>query len=306
MSEQQEKKNKTIAAFSAVGIHAMLFLLMFIIIAWVPPDPPLGAGGGMEVILGQDETGYGDVKPTEPIGSEGKQSEAPQNTTQQQEETAPAESKAVTEDKSDAKDNDEMKSESQLESPVTVTPAKKEESKATDKPVTPVKDADKKQPQIKQQDLYPGSKSTSTTPEKTGDGREGKPGNFGDDKGKTGDKGNPQGSPDGKSLYGNPGSGNTDGPGGPQGFGLQMSGWDWDSPPSKPLLVDKESGFVIFEITIDDQGDITSIETIENTLTPDAVKRCEQKIKERSFIRKAGGAIPPRSKGRVTFTYSVK
>jgi protein TonB len=307
MSEQQEKKNRTIAIFSAIGLHSLLFLLMFLIIAWVPPDPPLGAGGGMEVIYGLDNEGSGDVKPTEPIGSEGKQNDAPQNTEQQEQTSTPTETHdQVAEEKSTAKAEDDIKTESQLESPIKVAPTKKEEVKSTDKPINPVKVPEKKEPQVvKPQDVYQGTK-TATSSDKAGDGKEGKAGNFGDDKGKTGDKGNPQGTPDGKSLYGNPGSGNTNGPGGGPGFGLQMSGWDWDLPPNKPQLVDKESGFVIFEVTIDDQGDITAIETIENTLSPDAVKRCEQKIKERSFIRKAGGVIPNRSTGRVTFTYSVK
>jgi len=65
----------------------------------------------------------------------------------------------------------------------------------------------------------------------------------GDDPGKVGDKGNPQGKLDAKALYGKPGGGANG-----EGFGLSMSGWEWADIPKIPELPDNESGRIEFEI----------------------------------------------------------
>jgi protein TonB len=41
MSEQQEKKNKTIAMITSVGIHGLLLLAFMLMMAWRAPNPPL-------------------------------------------------------------------------------------------------------------------------------------------------------------------------------------------------------------------------------------------------------------------------
>jgi periplasmic protein TonB len=310
MTAHQDIQNKRIALVSTVGIFATLFVLMFFIILWSPGNPPAFDGGGMELNFGMDDAGFGDVQPTTPVGDNATDEDAAAKSEEQsapeQEPTPPQN----TPDQTVKTQEDPIEDvKSQEESPVTVVP-KKDPPKEQVKPVKEVPKTEA--PAVKKEEVkanpttvYNPNSKEATTKASTGEGKKGEAGNHGDKEGAKGDQGNPQGSLDKDALYGNPGKGNPNGPGG-EGFGLNMAGWTWDSDPKKPELTDNESGFVVFEITIDAQGEITKTRILENTLSADAVRRCEAKIRERSFVRTAGGAIPPESKGRVRFNLVVR
>jgi hypothetical protein len=122
----------------------------------------------------------------------------------------------------------------------------------------------------------------------------------GDDKNKAGDKGSKEGSLDPNGQYtGLPGTGN--GGGGGNGFALNMSGWSWDAQPQAPKLPDNENGKIVFEITVDSDGEIISIETLQRGLSPEAERICKEEIQKRSLVRTSSGAAPEHSKGRITF-----
>ncbi|MFM8848809.1 MAG: hypothetical protein ACKOE5_00215, partial [Cytophagales bacterium] len=124
----------------------------------------------------------------------------------------------------------------------------------------------------------------------------------GDDKGKTGDKGNPEGKPDAKALYGQPGGG-----GGGDGMSLTMGGWAWADKPKIPDLPDNEDGRVVFEIECDENGEILpNIKTLERGLSPRAEQLLKEEIRRNSLVRTSGGAVPARSKGTVVFVLKTK
>jgi periplasmic protein TonB len=307
MTENKKRKNRRVALVSALSIHLGLFILMFFLVAWVAPDPPLG-GSGVFLNLGLADEGGGDYQP-ETAGDGGKSDEVAAKEEQQSPPPQESENQPIEDDKADAKEAPaEAQSESQVESPVTVTPPKKEE---VVKPTEPKKTEQprEKPAEVKQQvnpsAVYdPNAKKSSTTT-KSGEGKAGQAGNEGDDAGKTGDKGDERGVKEGTVYEGNPGKGGP-GPGGDGGFGLTMSGWTWDQKPTPPKVEDNESGFVVFQITVNEKGEIESIQRIEGTLSPDAVQRCKDKINERSMVRTAGGAVPKRSTGTVRFELRVK
>jgi len=307
MTEQQQQKNKRIAALSSVSLHVAMLLLMFFIVAWIPPDPPLGANG-VSLNIGLDLEGSGDYQP-ETVG-DGGSSDQPAKTELEVPPPQEAKEQPIEEDVKDTKSEVETgDAKAEMESPIEAKEPKKEKSEPKKTPVKetpPVKAPEpvKEQPKVDQKAVFdPNAKKTLT--DKTGDGKAGEKANQGDDVGKTGDKGDPRGVKEGTVYEGNPGKGGP-GPGGDGGFGLTMSGWTWDSKPNAPKLEDNENGFVVFEITVDDQGDIVSIDVVEKTLSPEAIRRCRQKIEERSFVRTAGGSIPPMSKGKVRFDLRVK
>jgi protein TonB len=75
MTEQeQEQKNKRIAALSTAGIQVLVVFLLFVIIAWRAPNPPLPEYG-IELNFGLDAEGSGDVQPETPVGNEGNEPE---------------------------------------------------------------------------------------------------------------------------------------------------------------------------------------------------------------------------------------
>jgi protein TonB len=306
MTEQEEKKNRRVAFLTTMGIHGLLFLLMFFIIAWRPPDPPLGASG-IALNFGLDDQGSGEEQPSTPVGSRGKEQDEPEKSEAQPASPQETQEQPVEEEKTKVDKPAEVNTESQVESPVTVKETKKEDVKPVEKPKekTPEKPVEVVKPKTDQNAVYnpTGQKANSTN--KTGDGKQGDPGNEGNDKDKTGDKGDPRGVDKSAIYEGNPGVG-TGGPGGAGGFGLQMSGWTWDESPKAPKIPDNESGFVIFEITVDEQGEIVDIKPIEQTLSPEAIRLCRLEIERRSLVRTSTGAIPTRSKGRVVFNLRLK
>lgn len=288
MSEQ-EKKNRNIGLWASFGVHAGLFLVLFFVVAWRAPDPPLPEYG-IELNFGLDDQGTGDVQPTDAVGETGESvtsETVAEQVPEQSNETAaeanePAEEKEVT------------PVPSKSESPVTV--------KETKTPVTESKEPAKAEAKT------PKKETPVTTPAETNKEtatqdatRKGDAASQGDDTNKTGDKGSEEGKLDAKALYGTPGGG-----GGGTGMNLQMTGWTWADEPTIPQLPDNENGRIVFEIECDENGDITGITSVERTLSPKAEQLLKDMIRKNSLIRTSGGKVPERSKGRFVFVLRTK
>ncbi len=298
MSElEQEKKNKRIAFFSTIGIQAVLFVLLFVLVAYRPPNPPLSdLGSGIELNIGFDDEGGGDDPMDTPVGNDGDQKEESQN---QPQEAQKEEVKEVVKEETkpvDTKTEDDLIS-SDEESSVTVKP-KKEEVKPVEKPKEKVEE---KKPEVKPQAVFnPTEKKTESDTKATGT-KEGKPGSEGDDEGKTGNKGKPEGTlVKGGQYTGTPGSGG----GGGGGSSLDLSGWAWDQKPN-PAIADNESGRLVFEIKVDDNGDIISIKKLEGSVSQETEQICRKSIEKLTFIQ-TGTSVPAISIGKITFVIRSK
>ena len=273
MSTEQENKNMRKGIFISVGIHIVLLLIMFFLLAWSAPDPPIPEYG-IEMNFGTTDVGSGDVQPiTPPIEAEEVEEEEaepaaePEEVIEEVVEETPVET--VTQP---------------IESPVV---EKKPEKKPEPKPkkVTPKKEVkkpvEKPKPKPKVKSTYPGKGKSDGNPSKSGDG----------DDNKAGDKGNPKGSLDSKSLYGSGGKG---------GSSLDLAGWKWDRLP-RPKDRSDESGRIVFEIKVDDQGEVVSVRTIEKTVSPAVERIYKTEVERLTFTRTAGGKAATISTGRITF-----
>jgi outer membrane biosynthesis protein TonB len=290
MTVNEEKKNERVAFLSSLGIHALVFLLLFFMIVWRAPNPPLPEYG-IEVNFGTDTEGSGDIQPKNPVGSQGTQEEEPDQPQPQEEEVkdepTPSEPQPVTQE-----------AVSKIESPVKVEDkeVKKEEpEKPKEKPVEPKKEEPVK-PKVDPNAQYK-PKAQNESSNKTSEGKAGDPGSHGDDQGKTGDKGNPEGSLDAKALYGQPG-------GGGGGSSLELSGWSWDRKP-QPNVPNNESGRLVFEIKVDENGDIISIKTLERSVSPEAEQACRKAVESLTFT-KTGTNVPDISTGKITFVVRAR
>jgi periplasmic protein TonB len=297
MTEQeQEKKNKRIAALSTAGIQILVVFLLFVIIAWRAPNPPLPEYG-IELNFGMDTEGSGDVQPETPVGNEGDQPEESAQKEQVQDEPE-VKQEAVKEDvkPTDIKEVEEQPV-SKVESPVAVKekseplkekPKEKvEEKKVEEKKVEKQPEVKKEQPKA----VYKPSNAEATS-EKEGN-KEGTPGNHGDDKDKTGDKGNPEGKLDAKALYGQPGGG---------GGGVSMSGFngfDWPKVQT-PTLPDEAYGVYEFIVKVDDQGEVIGVTPVQRGLSLEAQQKLKDMIQQLVFVPK-GSNLPPVSEGKITF-----
>lgn len=298
MTEQEEKKKQKIALITSVGVHGFLLLLLFFIIAWKAPNPPLPEYG-IELNFGLDDQGTGTVQPQTPVGTQAEQPE--ELAASPEETTSPEESEQ--DDQRDAEPTEtktvEPEVTSKTESPVEVKEKKEEikpevpKEKPVDKSVSEKKTESK--PKEDPKAVYqPNNKATT---QGTATEKEGEPGNQGDSQNKTGDKGDPEGSLDAKALYGKQGGGG----GGPS---LQLAGWNWDKMPD-PKVSNNESGRVVFEIKVDQNGDIISIRTIERSASLEAEQICRAEVQKLTFS-KTGSNVPETSTGRITFVIRSK
>jgi outer membrane biosynthesis protein TonB len=312
MSESElEKKNKKKALLYTTIIQVVLFVVLFFIVAWRAPDPPIPEYG-IELNFGMDDQGSGNIQPQTPVGNAGQAQVEPEQSQPEAAEEVPVEPEVEEEVvEEEVKPVEPQPTEQQVvskvESPV-VTKEKKEDPKPIEKPVEKKpepkvvekpkieeKKEEKKveeKPTINPDAVYKPKANQGDATSKSTDTKAGKPGNHGDDAGTTGDKGDPKGTLDAKSLYGKPG-------GGGGGSSLDLAGWDWDEIP-KPNVPNNISGKIVFEITVDENGELINYRAIENSLTPEAAKACRDAV-ERLTFTKTGTNVPNVSKGKITF-----
>ncbi|HET6542682.1 MAG TPA: hypothetical protein VFG46_19470 [Chryseolinea sp.] len=305
MSEEElEKKNKRTALLYTTIIQVVLVVALFFIVAWRAPDPPLPEYG-IVLNFGTEDEGSGDVQPETPVGNKGQQEEEPEESKPkfeeetpkvEEKETKPVESKPV-----------EQQIISKVESPVVVKEKKEDEVKQVEKPAEKPEEkkvepkVEKKpveeKPKVDPEAVYKPKAAQSTSDNKTTDTKAGTPGNHGDDPGKTGDKGNPEGSLDAKALYGKPG-------GGAGGSSLELSGWDWDEIPN-PNVPNNITGRIVFEIIVNSKGELDHYNIVQNSLNPEATKACREAVEKLTFS-KTGTNVPDMSKGKITFVVRAK
>ncbi len=289
MEGPRDKKNKRIAFLVSAGLHTTLFLTFFFLISWRAPYPP-APEYGVELNFGLDTQGGGEIQPETSVGNPNAEDK---NLDQKAEEKKTDEEPVKEVPKPDVAEKKDDQVISDETSDVDIKSKKnKTEEKAKDKVDVKKEKTEDIKPVVKKEAVYTGAKGA-----KKGETNQ----SQGDDPGKVGDKGNPQGSLDAKALYGKPGGG-----GGGDGFGLSMSGWKWANQPKAPELPDNENGTIEFEITCDENGDIEKITTIHRGLSLRAEQLLKAEIQKNSLERTSGGKVPPQSKGRVVFVLRTK
>lgn len=269
--KENTKKNDTIGILVSVGFHSLLLIVLLFVIAWRQPDPPLSGPGGVEINIGFDDAGMGDVNSnTEPIVEE----------TPAEEILPDIQPEDIVQD---------VATTDNMESPHIV---EKIEKKETPKKETAEKKEDRKPVEAK--NLFPNKGES--------DGNKNKKGNQGD----------PQGNPDSRNLYpgnGSNGTGGNGNGGGGNGNGtgasLDLPGWQWDTKPNK-IDPTSESGYVLFEFYVDEDGTVTSAKKIDGAnLTPSEDNFYKKQLLETSFSLKDSKAKPaPKTRG--VFRFDVK
>lgn len=285
---QEEEKNKRIAAGVSIGVHVLIVLFLIYMLAWRAPDPP-APEYGIELNFGTDNVGSGDVQ-TEATPNESENTEDSQPAPTQPDPLpepepvveptppTPAETPKVVSTKADA--------------PVSV----KEEVKPQPKPKPKEEVVEKKEPE-KPKSLYPGQPTNSTGTGKNGAASYPTGNNNGDDTGKVGDKGDPEGSLNAKAMYGKAGGG--DG-------GLDMPGWRYDVQPKRDPY-SNETGIIRFRITIDSDGNLVGITTLESNVSPQVKKWYEDQLRKTTFSRTGGnGNLSAGATGVVTFKITAR
>jgi hypothetical protein len=87
---------------------------------------------------------------------------------------------------------------------------------------------------------------------------------------------------------------------------LELPGWMWDAVPHPQDNTD-EIGKIVFQITIDELGEIIVVKTLEKTISPLVEKIYKDALTKLTFSKTTNNlAYTPTSTGKVTFILQIK
>ncbi len=290
-----ETENKTSAFVISLGIHTLLLAFLFLFILHTP-NPPFSGGSGVVLNLGYVDEGTGEVQTLNDA-----------NDSPLKEENKPLEEQAKPIDNQEAtlqelkSANDGNLVTSDEESEVKSVPTEKEESK-TETVKAKAKSSSKEEvKKVEDKKVNPAALFGGQSGNSTKGGN-----NNGDKNGAVGDQGNPQGDVNAKALYGNAGTGGDGNGGSGGGASLDLAGWKWAKKPKVKDDNEDENGKIVYQITIDDQGDLINLKLLETTVSPAVEKIYRQEVEKLSFIKTDNKAPGSTSSGKITFIIKVK
>lgn len=290
--EEQDRKNKRAGIISSAVTHVVVLALFFFLIAWRAPNPP-NPEVGIELNFGTSDQGMGDQQP-DPADLPA-QSESEEDTQESVEVTEEVQqpTEEVIQPVEEVVEETTETNETTVEetTPVVKTPTENPVKEPEKKKVVEAKPKEKveEKPQPPKV-LYPGTK--------TGQSADPKNTNQGDKTDAVGDQGAKEGTVDARSLYGKPG-------GGGGGAALQMTGWKWDREPNPNEKTTKD-GKIVFEVTIDDRGEVISVKVVNYTVNASLVKIYQNEVEKLTFTKTSSGPVPPTTKGVITFIIKAK
>ncbi len=311
---ENKKIDAKAATMSIVLYSALILGLYFLKLTYQPPKEEFLFG--VDLNYGTDLIGHGDIQTTNKANdSKNAYDVAPKEATKKIKEEVPPpapkpQPKAPPVKSTPAKvltsnDNTKVTVKKTEEQPKSTpqpkaAPAEKPTPKV-ETPPTPARTVDNGSLMGK-----PASSGGSTT----GGGVNGTTGtrsgvggnNNGDGKpGEVGDKGSPDGKPDGNSLYGRPGTGG----GTSSGNTVNISGWTNTGALKIARDNSSETGTIIFDVTLNENGDVVSIINRKTNFSPSVIAFYKQQVSANlKKSLKAEGTPPSRSKGTITIRIS--
>lgn len=311
--KQEERKIKIRAAILTGIFNTALIVAVLYIVAWAPPDPPLPEYG-IEVNFGLDDVGSGDIQNKAPANDNESFDKAKPNPPAVEEQVVPTPEpepeptpqptpQPLPEPVEEVVEEaiEEVITPVEAESEVAVEPVQeqpKEEPKPKPEPEKveqpkpeqpkpePPKTTEEKTETVNTETVLPSSNGTANEDQANNNGN-------GD---QVGDQGNPQGDLNADALLGSASGGG--------GAALDMPGWKWDKSPN---VVDSsvEVGKVVFEIRIDDEGEVISVKTIYRSVSKGVANVYQQAVLDLTFTPETT-AVKPITTGRITFVITSK
>lgn len=307
------QSNKSTALLISVFIYIVLLaMLYFFKLVYNPPQE----ADGVELNYGVDLVGSGDiqtmnkandsknnydVKPSETnkIVKEVKPTPVAKETPAKVEKAKEVVKKVITSEADNHKVvvKETPKAPKTVNKPsVTPTPVTKPTTSTKPTNTTPSKPTKTPERTVDANSIY-NPKNSSSGSNGTVGTKSGVGGNNNGDgkKGEVGDKGDSRGTLDGKSLYGNPGSGTGKG-----GASVKISGWKQRNL-SLPKDNSRETGKIVFRVTVDDGGDVVGISVVESTVSPSVANFYKTFLQNKlSSSLVPDGTPPPRATGTIT------
>jgi len=305
LSQEIQNQNRRQALIVTIGIHAAVFALLFFLVVFRPPDPPITMSMyGVEVDFGVDDEGSGEIRSLAPANTNRPNPDARAGAPEESEpqprpesRPSPPPSDPTPEEPPLTADDDEspveIKEPPKIERPVL----RKEEPRPQPPPSNVPPAPEQKPEEVKK--VNPGALFTKKDgagglSEGTSDKLAGN--NNGDDEGKVGDKGDPRGIMGGKNYNGTPGTGGGSGP------AVNVQGWRLQFAPREKDPYD-EGGRIVFVVKVDEDGNVVDATPRESTVSAEMVAFYKKQAMKMRFEPREDNASPaPISTGTVTFT----
>lgn len=289
--DPQEKKNNRIGMITSLGFHALLFLLFFFLLAWSEPDPPIPEYGIELSFVSSTSTGKVE---NESEQQNTQESDEPEEQAEDPVEEVPEE----VEQKAETSETSEVQEEVVEEVEETVAePVEETETVETEDVNSPdVVETVKEEPKVKTEESTP-KKVIAKEPVKKLDNNT--------DKNESEEKAEEKPAIDSRAIYtGSKGPKNSQSSSG--GASLDLSGWLWDFEP-EPNDTSDESGKIVFQIIVDNEGEIIGIKTLEKTVSPLVEKIYKDAVMELTFSKTAENrSVAPTSNGKITFIIQAR
>lgn len=311
MLPELEKKNQRIGMGVSIGIHGLLLILFFLIMAWREPDPPVPEYG-IELNFGLDAVGSGEIQPEQPsatpqlIEEQIISEEIIEEPAEETVEEVPVEETPVQEEPNLIEEQIIQDSEME-DSPDVIEPSETQPEPPVEQEIEPeIVEETTPEPEeeevVEEQPVARNDNASETVVDGQGTSEEAdsdaETTSQGDDADVAGDKGDEQGTLDSRALYGTYGGG-----GGPL---LELTGWIWDFAPD-PKDTSNENGRIVFEIKIDDMGEIISVRTLEKTVSPAVERIYKNEVASLTFSPISSNTSPAAvSTGKITFIIRSK
>jgi outer membrane biosynthesis protein TonB len=284
----EEKKNNKIGLLTSLGVHAVLLVLFFFLLAWSEPDPPIPQYG--------IELSFVDSNSKGQVDSEQQQESQQENTEEVQEAIEPEDDVEQATEETPAPTEPEEQPTEVVEETTSAEPVEPE-TVVTEDPDSPDVVEEEKTEEAEKQQEEPVEQPEKKT-------EEAKPvQNTTKDEGTSETKQQP--TIDSRAIYtGSKGKQNKQSSSG--GASLDLSGWIWDFEP-EPNDKSDESGKVVFEIIVDNEGEIIGVKTLEKTVSPAVERVYKEAVMDLTFSKTAENrSVAPTSTGKITFIIQAK
>ncbi|WP_400190926.1 hypothetical protein [Hymenobacter sp. B81] len=287
MAVEFREEHRREALIGTLVVHGLLALAFLLIVFKNPPDDiVLNSGGGVELNYGLDDAGSGDIQTTAPANDSPNREDSRPPAQQPDPEPQPAvrtppvaeqpaEERIIT---SEAEEND-----------VKIPPVEKPAERPVEKPREEPKPEPEK-PKVDRRAVFTPRGAAANAGGNGASGSSNSPSgnNNGDKPGTVGDQGSPEGTLDGRALYGSPGSGGGSGGGDGMGDGFGNSGWAFENTPRVEAL-DNEGGYVRLKIKIDEDGEIVAVTKVTSNMSARQVQACIDAVSNKATFRRVKG-----------------
>jgi len=299
MITKEEKKRKVKSWTVAIMIQIIMLLTFYFLVAWKEPFPPIPSYG-IELgfiadVSAPQVAANSQSEPSEEIVEE-VNAESSKDMEELAEPEAVVEESVETTEATESEETFEetLDESSPVESSESPMPAVDQvEDKQEELPEV-VKPEPEKPAQTEEEQEANKPENTSTSDDKASEEND-----DGEDDKTVESVPTENPSLDNRAIYG------TTLKAGDQGASLQLSGWGWDNKP-KPIDKSDENGRIEYEIKVDADGYLISIQVISSTVSPSVERIYRESIERLTFSKTNDYRPAPFSSGKVTFIITTK